>query len=281
VGVAVVPAAIVLAAAAPAQAAGPSACKSTGTATTTCVITWTGSVFSPASVTVQAGVAVEWTNQGHPLTGPGTLTITPGNKAPNQFPPIQLKPGQTSKPVAMSRTGTETVRGSQPISLIQTNVNTGTIKVVPRPVTPPPPPATSNPTSHTAHTTKPATGPAPPPPPAPPTGITNPPPLGAGAVPQPAPSPAGPGPVVAGPQPTPTPAAESPAATTDVPARALGQPVPARKYGLPGALAVVLLAGVAVGVVRLARVEYANGNGQHSMGGGIGPADESPPEPPR
>jgi hypothetical protein len=32
--------------------------------------------------------------------------------------------------------------------------------------------------------------------------------------------------------------------------------VPARKYGLPGAVAAVLLTGVVVGVVRLARVEF-------------------------
>jgi hypothetical protein len=43
--------------------------------------------------------------------------------------------------------------------------------------------------------------------------------------------------------------------------------VPARKYGLPGALAAVLLTGVFVGVVRLARIDFGNGhNGQHLVG---------------
>jgi hypothetical protein len=66
--------------------------------------------------------------------------------------------------------------------------------------------------------------------------------------------------MVAGPDdlfsgPTPTPVAAP---------RALAQAVPARKYGLPGALAAVLLTGVVVGVVRLARVDYGNGHkGDH------------------
>jgi hypothetical protein len=252
--------------------------------TPTVTITWDGSKFT-SNPSVATGTIVKWKNAGTSPTA-GKLKIT-YKSGPTQFSPITIAPGATSSGTKMtggSVSAKEVAHGSQPV-LVQTNVGDCTITIVPRPATPPPTrpptqPPTSNPTSHTSHTTKPAAKAAPPP--APPTGVTNPPPLGAGAgaVPQPAPSPAGPGPVVAGPQPTPTPAAESPAVTTDVPARALGQSVPARKYGLPGALAVVLLAGVAVGVVRLARVEYANGNGQHSMGGGIGSADESAPEPP-
>ena len=69
---------------------------------------------------------------------------------------------------------------------------------------------------------------------------------------------------------------ETAAPTTAVPAQALSQSVPARKYGLPGALAAVLLAGVAVGVVRLARVEYANGNG-NGNGSSNGPGAGEPP----
>ena len=106
--------------------------------------------------------------------------------------------------------------------------------------------------------------------------MTNPPPLGIGVLaPTAAPLPTDPDPLLAGPGgvliPTPQPSA------VDVP-RALAQSVPARKYGLPGALAVVVLGGVAVGVVRLARVEFGNGhtNG-HGGGHGAGPGSRARP----
>ena len=260
-----------------AEAAATPACKSSGVATSTCVITWTGNAFSPSTLSVQAGVAVEWANQGQGI-GYGALTVTPAKGAPNQFAATKVQPGETSKPVVMAKSGTETVEGSQRISPIQTNVNHGVIHVVPKPASPPPATHSPAPASHPAHqTTKPTSKPAaaPAPAPAPPTGVTNPPPLGIGTVPAPAPSPAGPGPQVAGPQPVPVPT-ETAAPTTAVPAQALSQSVPARKYGLPGALAAVLLAGVAVGVVRLARVEYANGNG-NGNGSSNGPGAGEPP----
>jgi hypothetical protein len=60
--------------------------------------------------------------------------------------------------------------------------------------------------------------------------------------------------VVALPGVTPTPTA-APTTPADVPTT-LAQPVAARRIGLPGALAGVLLVGVVAGVYRLARVEY-------------------------
>ena len=263
-GVSLVPAALLLAA--PAEAATP-----------TVTITWDGSKFT-SNPTVSSGTIVKWKNAGTTPTA-GALQIT-YKSGPTKFAPISIAPGATSsgtKMTGLSTTTREVVRGSQPV-LVQTNVGNGTITI--RAVAPPPPPAThpptTKPTSPATHTTQPATQPAPKPAPAPPTGVTNPPPLGIGGVAPPAPSPVGPGPLVAGPQPQPTPTPDAVAPASEVPARALSQSVPARKYGLPGTLAAVLLAGVAVGVVRLARVEYANGNGHAA---GEPPTPTEPPNP--
>jgi hypothetical protein len=253
-------------------------------ATPTVTITWDGTKFT-TNPTVASGTIVKWKNAGTQPTA-GNLRIT-YKSGPTKFNPISVAPGATStgtKLTGGSAATKEVVHGSQPV-LVQTNVGDGTITIqaVGQPVPAPSHSPTSHPTTKPTHTTKPAPAkPAPAPKPAPPTGVTNPPPLGVGAVPAPAPSPAGPGPQVAGPQPVPAPTETAAPTTTEVPPQALGQSVPARKYGLPGALAAVLLAGVAVGVVRLARVEYANGNGNghHSVDGTTGPAAEPKSEPP-
>jgi hypothetical protein len=75
-------------------------------------------------------------------------------------------------------------------------------------------------------------------------------------VPPPGTTPAPQGPVVAGPLPSPSPP-DGTTATADGPINtSLSQPVKARRLGLPGALAAVLVAGVVVGVVRLAKAEF-------------------------
>jgi hypothetical protein len=241
---------------APARAAtDPKACPTKGTATASCLITWTGSTFSPVKTSVRAGVSVVFHNAN---SGALARDVTVSGTKPTKFS-VKITPGASSK--AQTLAGTETVSGQESGAL--GNSGTATITVVPAPTTPPTtkPPTSSPKPKPSTHSTTPATSPAPQPT-GPALGVTNAPPLGIGVL-APTASPAGPGPQVAGPDdlfggptPTPTPVAEAP--------RALAQSVPARKYGLPGALAAVLLTGVVVGVVRLARVDLGNG---HHIGG--------------
>src|SRR4051794_29509191 len=241
-------------------------------ATPTVTITWDGSRFT-STPTIASGTIVKWKNANSAPTA-GSLRVS-YKSGPTKFSDVTVAPGATSKGTPMtggSKASNEGVHGRQQVSLIQTNVNDGTIHVGAKPAAPAPSNTTTKPPA--SHSNPPAAHSNPPkapaaqttPPPA--AGLTNPPPLGVGAIPTPAPSAPGPGPQVAGPVPL------TPAPTTlqaDVP-HALSQPVPARKYGLPGALAVVLLTGVVVGVVRVARSEF--GNGLPTDGP---PTDQQPP----
>ncbi|MFL6239628.1 MAG: hypothetical protein ACJ735_09105 [Actinomycetes bacterium] len=243
----------------PAVAAVTPACSSKSVNTKTCVVVWSSDSLTPATMKLQAGASVIWHN-GNTNIIEGTVELQSAHGAPTTFD-VSAGPGTSTKPLRFSRVGTEKYTGSD---TLKSGVP-GTITVVAAPTSSPPsPPPRSSPPTPPSHPPAPPPpggggGTSNPPPPAPaPLGVTNPPPLGVGVLPTPAPSLPGPNPLVATPNlgipttPTPT------AVPADVP-KALGQSVPARKYGLPGALAAVLLAGLVVGVVRAARAE-ANGH---------------------
>lgn len=147
--------------------------------------------------------------------------------------------------------------------------DTGKITVVAKP-TPSPTPTTSHSPSPKP---QPSTGPSPQPGSTPPPGtsvlgqgLSQVPQFGSGTLfPSPGASSAPLGPVIA----TDPSASPTPAPSTDQAATSLSQPVDARRLGLPGALAAVLVAGVVVGVVRLARAEFGDGT---NHGGGAPPA---------
>jgi hypothetical protein len=221
-------------------------------ATPTVTIHWDGAKFT-SDPTVASGTKVTWVNDASgPLQGSVTIHYVSG---PTKFNDVTIA---TAKSTSVTMTGgskqaTETYTGHE--SGVAGQNDTGTIVVKAKPTPAPTHTTSSPPKSSKPSSSKPK--PTPTPTTAPPV-VTNPPPLGIGVL-GPTPSPAGPGPLLAGPDPGLSPTPEA-APNANAP-RALSQSVPARKYGLPGAIAAVLLTGVAAGVVRLARVEYGNGNG--------------------
>ncbi len=232
--------------------------------TPTVTITWDGSKFSTVSKPIASGTIVKWKNSGTAEVlgvGDGTLEVT-YKSGPTSFSKITVEHNATSS-------GTKIVGGSKQANEVFNGHDnsgddaTGTVAVSAAPPPPSPKPSTKPPTHSptpkpTHKTTSPTHSPSPKPS-SPPLGVTNAPPLGIGVLPGPKTSVQGPGPQVAAPDDI-EPSLQPPVPSEDVP-HVLGQPVPARKYGLPGALAAVLLAGVAVGVVRAARTEVGNGNG--------------------
>jgi plastocyanin len=246
---------------APAHAATTPVCSGSKENTATCYVDWKSGVLTPAKITVRVGVSVLWhNNNSTPILDGGTVTLASAKGAPTTFS-VTAGTRSATKSVKFSKAGTEKYTGNDGTS--GTTAGTITVAAAPTP-TPTHSTASSSPKPKSTHSTTPATSPAPQPT-SPPLGVTNPPPLGIGVL-APTPSPAGPGPMVAGPDdlfgaPTPTPTSVAAAP------RALAQSVPARKYGLPGALAAVLLTGVVVGVVRLARLDFGNGHSGHHIGG--------------
>jgi hypothetical protein len=209
------------------------------------LITWTGTAFSPAKTSIQSKVSVVFHNAN---SAPFGSNVRISGTKPTSFT-VTLDPGTSSKPVTFTATGNETIDGKETATLGDSSTATVTTTAAPQS----PPPATHSPAASSApsHGSGSTASPAPS---SVPTAVTNPPPLGIGVIPTPSALPRGPDPLVAGPgfEDTPTPEPSS----ADIPAKALSQSVPARKYGLPGAVAAVLLTGVVVGVVRLARVEF-------------------------
>jgi hypothetical protein len=247
------PAGALLALAAPANAAAPKPVT----------IVWDGAKFTSAP-TVASGTTIKWTNAGGPLDGSLTITYKAG---PTKFTkPITIAKGKTSSGLVMTGASTkknEIVDAAE--SGLGGTTTTGTIHVnaAPKPAPTPSTSATSSPKPTVGSTGKPKPSPTP----SPSTGVlglgaTSNPPIGVGALPSLSPSPSGPQPDLAGPtigELGPTPSATP---TTGATVTSLAQPVKARRLGLPGALAAVLLAGVGVGVVRLARAEYGGNGGQ-------------------
>jgi plastocyanin len=259
---------------APAHAAVIPQCTGTPTAASVCNIDWNNG-FTPPKVRIRAGTSIVWSNSE--VTG--NVTVAEQKTTPKQtvaFTRVVSAGGNSSGkpdggPVTFRNTGaqyTEKYQGdpSTPLGVIKN----AQIIVVPPPASPPPassPPAKPPP----PHSGKPS------PTPSPGTsvlgqGSANNPTLGVGVLPTPGASPPPPPPALALPaigEPGPTPS-ETP--TVEAAATSLSQPVKARRLGLPGALAAVLVAGVAVGVVRLAKAEYG-GNGTNG-------GNAQPPGPP-
>ena len=225
-------------------------------ATPTVTITWDGDKFT-STPTIASGTIVKWRNDGSGglagIGGDGTLTVT-YKSGPSRFSTVNVAHGATSSGTTInggSAQANEVVNGHDQSG----SDRTGTIVVKATPASPKPSPTHSTTSPKPTHSSSSKASPS-----AAPIGVVNPPPLGVGVA-SPSPSPAGPGPLVAAAPPDELPTPE-PSVDADVPpTHALAQSVPARKLGLPGALAAVLLTGVVVGVVRLARVEFGNGNG--------------------
>ena len=274
------PAVVLLALATPARAAEEppapvAACSADAkkpTTATTCRIVWTGSEFVPTKAAVVSGVGVVFKNNGGAFRagiGDGTLTVRYQSGETNfDTKPIQVASGASSKPLVLTnKTGKpEEVVTGQDQSVAGTPVlYTITVKAAPKP-SPTPSPSTSTPPKPeptTGSSPKPGTTAAP--------GTTvlgqgqaNVPTLGSGNIFATPGAPNAPlGPLVAGPDFADPNASPAPEANIEPQAGAsLAQPVDARRLGLPGALAAVLVAGVLVGVVRLARAEYGLGGTQ-------------------
>jgi plastocyanin len=244
------------------------ATPATAAGSTTATVTWSNGSFS-GNPRLHAGDAVRWrNNSGQPLEVKGT---TSNWKAYS----VTVAANATSASHKFTTAGSYGFSGTG--GLLGTQTDSGTITVTAPQSSPTP---SKTPTSKPSpHTSKPASSP----PPKHPTrhhhqggsgsnstpsptftggvGAAGGPQLGAGELNPPVRPGHGnaPDPVVASPGVTPTPA---PTASVDAfgdpvtTEATLAQPVPARRFGLPGAVAAVLVAGVIVGVVRLARAEY-------------------------
>lgn len=194
-------------------------------------------IFNPANKTIEKNSTVQYVNKSG-----GVVVITYSSNWPGSPGPETLPDNGQTIARKLTTVGTYTVSGTLGSS------GTSTVKVVaaaPKP-SPTPKPSATTPTSPppapkpSATTTSPSTGPTPS------TGTASVPPIGptASVGPQPTGS--------TGPQPS-----VAPPPTNDPPVlaggskRALLQPHPVRRLGLPGALSVVLVLGLLFGLGRV------------------------------
>jgi plastocyanin len=266
------PAAALLALASPAHAAEapvpapcPNSAKTTKAATADCSVHWDGQALSPASARIQAGVTVTWINDDTPtLVDPADTVYLDSTGGPKTF--NKEVPPEGGRRIQLFDKAGKATYSATTRSVADPDFVDGTIVIVPVP-TPDPTPAPTKSTSPSP----PSTGTTPNPTrttPAPGAtvlgqGQANVPTLGSGNLfPSPGATPVPLGPLVAGPDFVDPNASPIPDATQPQAGASLAQPVDARRLGLPGALAAVLVAGVLVGVVRLARAEYGLGGPQ-------------------
>jgi plastocyanin len=236
-------------------------------ATSTATVTWSSDGFG-STPKLHVGDAVRWRNTTN-------FDLVVGDTTSNWSYQKTVAANSTSTAYTFTKAGSYGFRGTG--GLLGTTSDSGTISVTaPKPSPTPsrthtssPKPDTSQPKSPKPDQSKPSGGGkhhgsndrSPSPAPVGGIGSAGNPALGAGELLPPFRNGTGkqPTPLVApGSTPSPVPTASVDAFGDPVPVEGvtLAQPVPARRFGLPGAVAAVLVAGVVVGVVRLAKAEY-------------------------
>jgi plastocyanin len=258
-----------------------SGAPATAAASSTLVVHWNGQSFSPSTEHIVAGQSVAWRNDS------GLLTLRVKSSTGNwHYGPQSVAPGKTSPAHRFSAKGSYGYQdprlggASGSIVVAAKPKPTTSPTTRPTPTQPPTHPPTHRPSSRPTGSPRPVQLPKHHPsahPSASPIGqIGNPtvPGLGPGLS-TPSPTPGVPLPQVIGPVPaTPGPVpAPSPSVTAATTATGLTQPVPVRKFGLPAAIAAVVLAGLVVAVARrvaISRVAVAPAVDEAAGAGDVG-----------